>query len=296
MSWWARSLNWILSPWPRRWVRSLGTPLGWLWFDVFRFRRHVVLENLRYAFPDWPIEKRVQVGRRSVCVLTENFAEFFLIPSINESWISQECVFHHEPHLQEALQKNRGVLLLTLHLGHGDVLANVMARKGYFVHVITKFFRSSWLNKIWFAVRGAQGVHFIEPHGERTPFAILKALKNQGLVAFVLDQHMGRPYGLETRFFDRPAGTAYGLALFHLKTKSPVLPIYSYEGPDQKIHVVFDKPFFYDEALGAESDRDRVLSVLTQKFTDKIEEIVRQYPDQWMWIHRRWKWKGTKPS
>lgn len=292
MRWWVRVINFILSPWPRHWVRALGIPLGFLWFDVLRFRRQIVLNNLKIAFPEWTEKQRIQAGRRSVYTLTENFFEFFLIPSINEKWIEKNCVIHDEENLRLALDQKKGVFLLTLHLGNGDVLANIVARKGYSVHVITKFFKSQWLNKIWFAVRGAQGVQFIEPHGERTPFAILKALKAQGLVGFVLDQHMGRPYGIETRFFGRPVGTAYGLSLFHLKTKAPILPIYSYEGEDGKIHVIFDKPFLYDPSLVDESNRDQTLKRLTQIYTDKMEEIVRKYPKQWMWVHRRWKWKG----
>lgn len=292
MSWWIRIINIILRPWPRHWVRALGRPLGILWFDVFRFRRNVVLSNLKIAFPEWSEAERIKVGRRSVYMLTENLAEFFLIPSITDDWIRREVVFHGEDNLKKALEVKRGVLLLTLHLAHGDVLGNIVARKGYDVSIITKFFRSPWLNDLWFSIRGAQGVKFIEPHGEKTPFAILKALRANGLVAFVLDQHMGRPYGIEARFFNRPVGTAYGLALFHLKTKSPVVPIYSYENEDGKIHVVFDKPFFYDERLGSRENRDQAIQELTQIYTDKVEEVVRRYPKQWMWVHRRWKWKG----
>lgn len=292
MSWWVKTLNFILKPWPRHWVRALGKPLGFLWFDFLRFRREVVLNNLKIAFPDWTDEKRLQVGRRSVYVLMENFFEFFLIPSISESWIEKNVVLHGEDNIKQALSQKRGVLIMSLHLGNGDLMSNIVCRLGYRLHVITKFFKSEWLNKIWFAVRGAQGVKYIEPHGERTPFAILKALKANELVGFVLDQHMGRPYGVETHFFGKKAGTAYGLALFHLKTKSPIVPMYTFEGEDGRVHVMFEKAFQYDESYAEVPDRDLLLKQLTQKYTDKIEEIVRTYPNQWMWVHRRWKWKG----
>lgn len=292
MSWWVRVINFILKPWPRHWVRALGKPLGFLWFDILRFRRNVVLNNLKIAFPDWSEEQRLKVGRRSVYMLMENFFEYFLIPSIDEDWLQKNISVHDESNMKEAQEQGRGVLMLCLHLANGDVLANVMCRQGYKLHVITKFFKSEWLNKLWFAIRGAQGVQFIEPHGEKTPFAILKALRSKGQVAFVLDQHMGRPYGIETRFFGRAVGTAYGLALFQLKTKAPVVLAYPYEDEDGKIHVVYGKPIYYDETMGAREDRDSVIKELTQIYTDKIEEVVRKYPGQWMWVHRRWKWKG----
>ena len=112
------------------------------------------------------------------------------------------------------------------------------------------------------------------------------------MVGFVLDQHMGRPFGVQTQFFGRPAGTAYGLALFQMKTERPVIPVYNYLSNDGKIHIVAEAPFEYRPEL-ADKEREQTLVELTQSYTDKIEEIVRRYPDQWMWIHRRWKWKGN---
>lgn len=292
MSWWVKIISIVFKPFPRKWIRALGIPLGFLWYDVFRFRRQIVLDNLTKAFPDWSQEKKIQVGRKSVYMLTENFFEFFLLPAINNKWIEKNVVYEGEVYVRQALEEKKGVLLLSLHLGHGDMLASLISCLGYPVHLITKFFKSPAMNYLWFSVRGAQGVKFIAPHGEKTPFAILKALKSQGLVGFVLDQHMGKPYGIGTRFFGQPAGTAYGLALFHIKTKAPIVPCYTYEGEDGKIHITFEKPIFYNEKDGDDPDREQTLVRLTQSYTDKLEEIVRRYPDQWMWVHRRWKWKG----
>jgi len=284
----------FFSLFPRKVVRLFGRPLGILWFDILRFRRQVVLSNLRIAFPDWSEEKRIQIGRQSVYNMLDNFFELFLIPTIDQKWIDRNIIFHDEHLLKEAFAKNKGVFLLSLHLGNGDLLANLLAFKKYPVFLITKFFRSQWLNRLWFSVRGAQGVQYIEPHGERTPFAILKAIKNKASVGFVLDQHMGRPFGVRNVFFGRPVGTAYGLALFVLKTQSPVVLAYNYEGADGKNHAVFETIEGLEKFYQIDSaDREQTLVLLTQVFTDKIEEIVRRYPEQWMWIHRRWKWKGS---
>lgn len=284
-------LKFLLRPFPRKVLRILGWPLGFLWFDLFRFRRQVVLNNLSLAFPDWDEKRKIKVGRKSVYMLMENFFEFFLIPRIDEKWMDENVVFEGLSNLDEALAQKKGVYLLSLHLGHGDMMASCLSRKGYKVTIITKFFKNEFLNKIWFGVRGAQGVQCIPPHGEKTPFMILKSLKANGLVGFVLDQHMGKPYGVKTTFFGKPAGTAYGLALFHMKTTSPVVPVYNFEGEDGKIHIVAESPLFYDSE-GESQEREQTLVELTQRYTDKLEEIVRRYPEHWMWVHRRWKWKG----
>ena len=265
--------------------------MGWLWFDILRFRRDIVLDNLTKAFPDWSEDKKLSVGRKSVYNMTENFFELFLIPAIDEKWLEKNVVFEGLEHFDQAISGKRGALLLSLHLGNGDLMANCLARKGYNVAIITKFFKSQFLNKLWFSVRAAQGVQLIPPHGEKTPFMILKSLKAKGLIGFVLDQHMGKPFGVRTTFFGQPVGTAYGLALFQLKTKCPVIPIYNYQGADGKVHIKAEAPFVYRDELETQ-DRDQTLVELTQAYTDKIEEIVRQWPEQWMWVHRRFKWKG----
>ena len=98
---------------------------------------------------------------------------------------------------------------------------------------------------------------------------------------------MGKPYGVASTFFGRRTGTAYGLALFALKTKSPVLPIYTYEGRDKKLHIVIEPAV--DTSAYVTEDKEESQAKLTQAFNDKLEEIVRKHPEQWMWVHRRWK-------
>src|SRR5690606_32701116 len=140
---------------------------------------------------------------------------------------------------------------------------------------------------IWFHFRGAQGVKYIEAHSDRTAFEILKAIRAKSLVVFVLDQFMGRPFGIETTFFGRKTGTAYGLALFYLKTRSPVVPVYGYEDDQGKMHMVCLPALELESLLG--SDQDENILALTQKFCDVIEEAVKKHPTDWMWVHRRWK-------
>lgn len=282
-----KSFSQFLSLFPRSWVRSLGVALGILWIDVFRFRRKIVLDNLRLAFPQWSEEKRVQVGRRSVHMLGENFAEFLLIPSLTPAWIDQNVVIEGIENFREAHALGKGIYFLTLHLGDGDLSANVLAMKCCGIHIITKKFKNRLFNDMWFSIRGAQGVKYIEAHGNSTPFDILKALKKNEGVVFVVDQFMGKPYGIETLFFGKPTGTAYGLALFAQKTKSPVVPVYTYEGDDGKIHIVFEPMMDLKPLIG--DDKNGTLLRVTQAFCDKVEAIIRKHPDQWMWVHRRWK-------
>lgn len=283
----------FLGLWPRTWVRALGIPLAILWFDILRIRRQVVLDNLLLAFPDWELSKRISVGRKAMITLTSNFFEVMLIPVMHKKFFGFSVLFEGEENLIEALKLNRGVYVLSLHMGNGDVGANALSLRGYKVNLITKFFRNKFFNNLWFYFRRGQGVKLIEPHGSKTPFDILKATKKNELVVFVNDQFMGKPYGVETKFFGVSTGTAFGLGVFYMKTKSPIVPIYALEGDDGRVHVKILKPLDCHEFETTASDNKLESQVayekLAQKINDQIESIVRAHPSQWMWVHRRWK-------
>lgn len=277
----------ISSFFPRTWLRKSGWWLGFLWFDVFGFRKKIIMDNLSIAFPEWSDEKKRRVGRESVYQLGYSFGEFFFIPSMTQNWLKDNVVFEGWEHLEKARAQGKGMLLLSLHLGNADVGASSIVMKGQELYLITKRFKAKWFDDMWFSVRGAQGVKYIDAHAPNNAFEILKALKKNAALVFVLDQYMGKPFGIATRFFGKRTGTAYGLALFVQKTKAPVLPTYTFEGDDHKIHVVIEPPLDTEKCLT--DDKDQTLVNLTQSFNDKLEEIVRKHPEQWMWVHRRWK-------
>ncbi len=272
---------------PRQIQRLSGSWIGFLWWDVFGFRKKIVLNNLKIAYPEWTDQQRKRIGRESVYQLGYNFGEFFFIPNMSREWVDKNVVFEGLENYDKAIAQGKGFFYLTLHLGNGDLAANALSVIGQDISIITKRFKTQWFNDLWFSIRGAGGVKYIDAHGPTNAFDILKALKRNSGLVFVLDQYMGKPFGVATTFFGKRTGTAYGLALFAQKTKAPVLPIYTYEGNDGKVHVVIEPAM--DLSPSIVEDKDQSIVNLTQSFTDKLEEIVRKHPEQWMWVHRRWK-------
>jgi Kdo2-lipid IVA lauroyltransferase/acyltransferase len=275
-------LFWLLPLRLRWWT---GCLLAWFWFDVLRLRRYTVLKNLTIAFPQWSAEEKYQMARKSMRLLCYTFPEFFTLPMIDKKFVDKKVIFEGLEHYQEALKKNRGVLLLSLHLGSGDMGITVMALRGLKVNLISKKFSNKTLNEVWFDIRERKGAKFIDAHGKKNAFEILAALKRNESVVFVIDQYMGKPFGIETTFFGRKTGTAYGLALFAAKTEAPVLPVYTYRDENLTTHLVIgpEIPFVKSE------DDDLQMLTMTQKYNDKVEELVRRHPENWMWVHRRWK-------
>jgi KDO2-lipid IV(A) lauroyltransferase len=277
----------LLSLLPRKAVRAIGSFLGFLWVDVLRVRRKVIKQNLDIAFPEMPDKEKMKIGRTSVYNLGANFLEVFTVPSFDDKWLSENVVFEGYENLEKAKAMNKGVYVLSMHMGNGDSIASSLTMRGNSLYLISKSFKNPFVNDLWFHFRGAKGVKYIEAHGEKTAFEILRAIKSKSLVVFVLDQFMGKPFGILTTFFGRKTGTAYGLALFYIKTRSPVVPIYGYEGRDGKLHVVAEEPLELETFVS--SDQDMSIRQLTQKFCDVIEGAVKKHPSDWMWVHRRWK-------
>jgi len=259
--------------------------LAWLWFDVFRIRRWTVLRNLTIAFPEKSHSERLGLARQSMRYLCYNFFEFCMLPRMTKSWVDQNIIFHGLDIYAQAVAQKKGVLLLSLHIGNGDFGIATLALLNLRMNLISKRFKNAFLNQFWFGVREALGTRFLEAHGPSLPFDILKACKANQSVVFVIDQFMGKPYGISSRFFGRKTGTAYGLALFAMKTKAPVLPVYTYRDEHFKTHVFFDPPISWQ----ANEDKDLQISQMTQRYNDEVERIVRKKPEQWMWVHRRWK-------
>lgn len=259
--------------------------LALLFFDLFRFRRKIMLNNIAMALPEVEASKRLTIIRKHVFYIFYNFFEFCLFPQITQAWNERNIIFDDISELEKALALNKGVLMLSLHLGHGDMAISNLALKGIQMSVISKHFKYSWLNDFWFGTRKKFGVRFIDPHGRNTSFDILKALRNKDAVIFVIDQYMGPPYGLETTFFGIKTGTAYGLALFALKTKVPVVPVYTYRDEQMRNHIVALPPVEFEES----PTKDETLLNMTQKYNHILEEIIRKYPEHWLWLHRRWK-------
>lgn len=264
--------------------------LALFWFDVFRIRRQVMSDNLDIAFPGMDQNKKIEIARRSIQSTTRSFFDVMRIPSLNllnakidRNWIDENVVFHG----QQVVPLNSGVLFLSLHLGSGDLSAAIVSSYVKPISLITKRFKNLILDEFWFSLRSQALTKFIDPHVPSNSFEILRALKERRGVTFVMDQFMGKPYGVETQFFGKTTGTAYGLALFAVKTKAPVIPLYTRWDESGKLHIYFDAPVDLSPYITDDIEITKVQ--ITNHLNGVLEKIVSRYPEDWMWLHRRWK-------
>lgn len=265
----------------------LGRFLAFLWVDVFGIRRDVIDSNLEIAFPGMDKEMKTVIARSAMVSMCRSFFDIIKIPSLTPAWIAQNVVFEGLAEFEKTKENSQGILFLTLHLGSGDLGAAILSETVMPSTLITKRFTNQFLDSFWFGLRGQSKTQFIDAHAKKNAFEILGALKQKRGVFFVLDQFMGKPYGVESQFFGVTTGTAYGLALFAQKTRLPVVPIYTFWDDTQKLHICMSPAI----DLTAEFSQTSVDSneAVTNRFNQELERIISSHPEHWMWVHRRWK-------
>ena len=277
-------MAWTLSVLPDSATQVLGRFLAFLWVDVFSIRKDVVYSNIDIAFPGTPVETKKIWMRKRLEVLCRSFFDVLKIPSVHPQWIEKNVIFHG---LENIENPQAGILFMSLHMASGDLAAAAFSEKIKPLSLISKRFKNPFLDELWFSVRTKSKTEFIDAHGKSNAFDILKALrKNRGLV-FVVDQFMGKPFGVETQFFGQTTGSAYGLALFAQKTKAPVHPLWTFWDEKNKLNICIEPRIDFISKLTDDLERNNV--VLTNIFNQQIENIIRKKPEQWMWVHRRWK-------
>jgi KDO2-lipid IV(A) lauroyltransferase len=189
-------------------------------------------------------------------------------------------------HLDRAMAAHGRVLAVTGHLGNWEILSVASRLTPYPLAVVVRPLDARWLNPIAERLRLRTGVELIGKRGALRP--ILAALSRGGMVGILLDQNTARAEGVFVPFFGRLASTSRSVALLALRTGAPVVPIFARREAHGR-HRVIVKPPLDPPKRG---DRDLAIAELTARCTAAIEAAIREAPEQWLWIHNRWR---TRP-
>jgi KDO2-lipid IV(A) lauroyltransferase len=221
-------------------------------------------------------------------MLGKNGCEILRASRINSlEQLEQFLVTHGYEHFEHAHNKGKGVIFLTCHLGAFDLQVTNMAMRGLNPNIIGTPLKDTRLNELLWSYRNAHGAIAIE-RGKET-FRMIKILKSGGSVALLIDQDT-KVKTVFVNFFGRPAATPVGATILALKTGAAIVPTYVHLADDglQHMHILPEIPM---RISGDEND-DVIYN--TQVLTNFIEETIRKYPDQWVWMHERWKTQQGK--
>ncbi len=262
---------------PRQLVRPAGKTLGWFFYHIFGRRRKVALHNTRLVF-----------GHERNDIVLGSFKSLGIsLVEISQLWLGREGIFRgieYEGlrHYFEAKAAGRPVLLITGHLGNWELIGNAVARKGCIFSVVVRPLDNPYLNRMIKRTRHMFGNRSISKRGALRD--ILKTLRKKGSVAILMDQGVKPSEGIITDFMGLRAYTTKMPALMALKTDAAVIPVFIHR-TETSHRIVFSELM----PLVQTGDHEKDVEVNTMNFSRKIAEYVEKHPDEWLWIHRRWK-------
>lgn len=264
---------------------SIASFFGTLVFYSLARYRQITIDNLKYAFGNEKTETELRsIAKRVFQNLGKNTIELVNLPKFNRARMDKFIRFRNRERLDGAYEKGRGVIVLTAHFGSWELMAAALREYNYpGVTIGRRIYFSKYddfLNKL----RRSRDVEVI--YRDESPRKMLKVLKRNWIVGIVADQDVDSVDGVFVNFFGKPAYTPKGPAALAKASGAVLLPVFIIR--EGNWHTIA-----CEEPIQISDTGDKAADLIsnTQKWSDVVESYIRKYPEQWVWMHRRWKTK-----
>lgn len=277
---------------PRPAARFVGAGFAALAYALRTTLRRSAMFNLRLAFPEWTDRQRRAAIRGMVRQIGWMAGEFSQFPKYSHENIERIVVVDGFENFDEARRRGKGVLFLTGHMSAWELAPFAQALYGYPLHFLVRPIANARVDALINGYRCLSGNQPIEKN--RSARAILKVLGDGGTVGVLADHNTDIEESVFVNFFGIPASTTSGLARLALRTDAAVVPGFlSWDEMRRKYRLRFEPAV----ELSRTGDEEYDVIESTARFTRVIEEFIRAHPDQWLWVHKRWKTRppGEKP-
>jgi KDO2-lipid IV(A) lauroyltransferase len=280
----ARVIGGIVRRLPRAVVLRLGAVLGRSWAALDPRHVRIAVENLSRAFPEWSAERRLQTARGVYVHFGRVLMDLLWMSGRGKDDILRLVDMKGLEHADRAHAAGRGTVFVCAHFGgweiHGLTYPWLTGRP---IGMIVRALDNPELDRRLCALRAMSGNSIF--YKQRALQQVLKRLREGGSVAILVDQNVQEQDGIFVDFFGRPAATTTVAAALAVKTGCVLIPSHAELMPDGRYHGVCDPAIEWTPT----GDRAADVAGLTQKMTTIIEGWIRQRPEQWLWMHRRWK-------
>lgn len=263
--------------------RRFSSVIAFFFYYLVPIRKDVVFDNLKHAFPEYSKDKIREIAYGSYKSFCFTLAEILYMPWLTDEQLKQIMVCENQDLIVNKFNENNGVILLSAHFGNWEYLATSVAlqiNKKFYVVVKPQRnpFVNNWMNKY-----RTKWTNEIVPLGVsiRNVFSVLL---NKGIVAMVADQR-GPKESMKLEFFGRMTSVYTGPAVLSLKTNSPIIYGISVRQKDLNYKV----ELFEVDRNNLPDNQDEKIKVLSERMIKNLEEIIRKNPEQWLWMHKRWK-------
>ena len=278
-----RIMTSLIAVFPRDFLRRMGNLIGLGCYFLLPERRKIAIKNLSLAYGN---EKSSDEIKKITQQIFKNLCQIVFEVAWSKPIGLEELTDLIETkginHLHSAFGKGRGLLIMTAHIGNWELLPAVFVREKVPLNVVYRPLDFPPLNAFIDEYRTRFGLKTVSK--SRSIRKLLNALKDGEAVGLLMDQNVRKRLGVSTVFFGRPVQMNKGLALLALKTGAPVLPAFLIrQGTQFKAEILPEIP------LIRTGDKEKDIAVNSQQYNSVIEGYIRRYPEQWLWLHKRWK-------
>lgn len=278
----------LLGALPRGAARAVGAGIGAVAYRLMGRLRQTGRRNLELAFPERPPAERERILRKLYRNLGWLLAEFCRMPGYTRENTRGLLRYEGLERYLAARERGKGVLIVTGHLGAWELSSYYHSLMGYPMSVVIRRLDNARVDRLVNEIRCLHGNRVL--HKDDFARGLLAAMREGETVGILMDTNMTPPQGVFVPYFGRLACTASGLARVAQRTGAAVLPGFMvWEEWERKYVLRFGEEI----PLISTGDDEADALANTARFTAVIEDWVRRYPDQWLWVHRRWK---TRPE
>jgi KDO2-lipid IV(A) lauroyltransferase len=263
---------------------AVAVCLGKATYRLLSSRRKITIDNLRRAFKSSLDETEIlRIARCAFINVAREAIEFCRLPRLSKAKMNRMVIEQTGlEYIKQANENEKGGILVTGHIGNGEYLGAWLVYQDLPVDFLTGVQHNPYVNRMFNDFRKTCGAGII-PVGVAGRHA-LRALKKGRIIALMSDQHSATASTV-VEFFGRPAATPKGAAAFAVATNCPVIPGVLLRKKYNQFKAIIAPPIYPDKTI----DKETEINNITQKYTGILEKFIRDYPDQWMWTHRRWK-------
>ena len=272
---------------PRRVARAIGAGIGWAAFHGLTRLRRVGAVNLKLAFPELDDAARSRILRLEYRNLGYLLAEFCLMPGYSAERASEFIRYEGLENYLQARDRGKGVLVLTGHLGAWELSSFYHSLMGMQMGMVIRRLDNPLVDAFVNRVRCLHGNRVI--HKDDFARGLIASMRAGETVGILMDTNMTPPQGVFVPFFGVQACTASAMARISFRTGAAVVPGFLLWEESERRYVL---RFGAELAVASTGDVERDAIANTGAFTAVLEEYIRRYPEQWLWMHRRWK---TRP-
>jgi Kdo2-lipid IVA lauroyltransferase/acyltransferase len=277
-------LGWL----PRSVAVGAGRGLARIAYGLSDRLRRTGFRNLELAFPEMDARERARILRGCFSSLGRLLGEFSHFPHATPESLQRIVECRGLENLRSAQARGRGVILFTGHLGAWELSSFALSAFGYPLSFLVRRIDNPLIEQMVERTRTRFGNRSIDKRAAMRP--MMRTLRAGGTLGILVDLNTQPHEGIFVDFFGIPASTASGLAALALRTSAAVLPVFAPWDETQKRFVLYIDPPLEISRTG---DEEKDVRRLTASLTSVVESYVRRFPEQWLWIHKRW---NTRPG